>query len=1113
MALEIIYGPYLDNEDKYIFSNIKESLKRGQKVLYIVPEQASFDADKNVVESLGEKFSHLTETINFKRMAELVNSLYSKEKKDYITEEIKDLVLFGIIKKYASELKSLKGRSKNPDSILIFKNVISELRTHLVNYEMLSDIKEKFSKTPSLYNKINDLSLIMEKYDSYLKEAFLGYEDIFKALTKNITENKLYEDYEIYIDGFVHFSPSEFEVIKALFKNCRNLHVTLLLDKPEEKEKNDLFYITAQTFKKLKMLAQDCGASFLCTYQDIDTKKTLLNVFEDDTDKKSGQNIIAIDCKNPLDEVRSVIYEIKKCTKNGQRYSDISILSGNPDTYNAYLEKLLKASDISFFMDKKLPLSKNPVCKFFTNVLSCIKENYRYEDVACYIKSILFMYGDFDEISIFENYISNFRIKKPVFINREQWQQTFDIAKLKNSFLQKHEKSITKNYDSFIMPLAESFSVLKKKNKAEAYTNALKSFINTISFETKLKRFIETLSDFNEKQLYINAYNTFIRGVKHIEEILGEQEVEIYEYTALISQMLEIYKTGVLPNTIDAVTVSDLERGRTNEKKTVFIIGFNDGITPKNTSDTDYLSDVEREEIERLTDIQLPSSSWKNNSSFLALYRGAISAQDKLYISKSMNNMSGEEISPSFIWNNLKKSAAEYRIFEKSFVNISEAAQYVIENSFNPFSEKIKTDALLDETKKHMGELIEDVSQMEADGYFNPEKKLSKKLVDTLYQKKLNTSVSRIETYKKCAYSYFLRYLLKVNAPDKPEYDYAKTGTIVHNVLDDFSRRMKEENKDWADITEEYIDETLLGMVKSQILTHFPECNLFSAKTKYLINKLSRISKTAVLYIKEHYTSGQFTPIGYEIPVNSEGIQPLSFSLSDGSVMEIYGRIDRADIFADKDDTVFVRIIDYKSSSKSIDFALVKEGIRIQLLVYLQTLVKNGGQYLDIKNTILPGAAFYMAYDHSLLKFKNKPASEEITAALKEKFKLKGIILNDESVLYAIDKELEGRTDYKSEIADGVSVNKSGQINIKNLLYKEQFNLLLEDCEKLLKKTGDKILNGEFYIRPYKMSDKTACSYCDYKSICQFDKTMHSYKTVYSLGKDKYFEKRGEENG
>ena len=71
--------------------------------------------------------------------------------------------------------------------------------------------------------------------------------------------------------------------------------------------------------------------------------------------------------------------------------------------------------------------------------------------------------------------------------------------------------------------------------------------------------------------------------------------------------------------------------------------------------------------------------------------------------------------------------------------------------------------------------------------------------------------------------------------------------------------------------------------------------------------------------------------------------------------------------------------------------------------------------------------------------------------------------------------------------------------------------MLLEECESVIRSTGEKIVNGEFYIRPYRMSKKTGCDYCLYKGICYFDKTVHSYKTVHSLTKEDFFKKDEEE--
>lgn len=1109
MAVELIYGLSPKKARETIFSDIKKHIENGVKTVYIVPEQYAFSADSFVLETLGEKYSHLTDTINFKRMAKIVNAKYSPEITNFITEEIKDLILFNIVRDNASFLKSLKLRRKNKDNALIFKETLNELRAHLIDADKLTQISEKLSGEDFMADKLWDLSLIMREYEKYTDRLFCQYEDGFETLGKNIIKNSLYSDCEIYIDGFMHFSPAEISVVKALMQNCANIHITCLTDSPSPCDKGELFYITSKTCETLKKCALDLGINFSARHCDDGENNEITALYCGNAKKEAGF-LNVTECKTLQDEVRYVAYTVKKLTTMGAEYSDISVMCGDLSLYSDCLERIFTKSGISFFMDKKAPLTKSPVCRFFVNALNVILGDFKFEDVACYVKSVPFMTDEFDSVCIFENYISSFRLKKNVFVNPAEWQKTFDIAKLGNKYLSENENKINKVYKSLVLPLAQSFKNLKKKNSAQKYTNCIADFTKKLNFQKNLKKYLDGLSDFDKRQSGTNAYNTFLEGIRSIEKICDDKKLEADEYIMLVNQMLEVYQTGVLPNSLDKVTVTDTQRGRNDDKKYVFVLGMNDGITPKNESESGFLSDIEREKIEEISNISLPTSKWKNNSSYLSLYRSMLTFRHRLYISRYLVNEEGNRTSPSFVWNNMAGMAEKNEKFDKSFVNLNEAVSVAVKKTLNPFYEKTRDEALEKKAREHKGELLNDIENTQKEGWFSFEKKADKRLLDSLYQKKLSTSVSRLEAYRKCGYSYFLQYLLDVKKRTETDYDYAKTGTILHNVLERFSSMLSRENIPWEDISVDFAGESIKKLVNKEINDNFPSLNCFNPKTQYLKNKLSRLGKTAVLYIREHYREGSFVPLGYEIPVNDEGVQPLSIALSDGSVMEIYGRIDRADVFK-KDDTAYIRIIDYKQSDRSIDFALVREGISVQLFTYLKTLVENGKEYFNLEETLLPGAAMYMAYGNKLERFDNKLSEEELEKKVKNKFRMNGIVLNDESILEAMDNGFSEVPGFESSVATVSTDKKTGKINIKNLLYKEQFDMLLQECESTIKNTGENIVNGEFYIKPYRMGDKTGCDYCMYKGICYFDKTVHSYKTVSSLSKEDFFGSKNEE--
>ena len=79
--------------------------------------------------------------------------------------------------------------------------------------------------------------------------------------------------------------------------------------------------------------------------------------------------------------------------------------------------------------------------------------------------------------------------------------------------------------------------------------------------------------------------------------------------------------------------------------------------------------------------------------------------------------------------------------------------------------------------------------------------------------------------------------------------------------------------------------------------------------------------------------------LGLELGFGRRGsLPPLTFELQNGTKMELAGRIDRIDQ-AKTENGTYLRIIDYKSSSKDLNFTEIYYGIALQMLTYLDIVV------------------------------------------------------------------------------------------------------------------------------------------------------------------------------
>jgi ATP-dependent helicase/nuclease subunit B len=82
--------------------------------------------------------------------------------------------------------------------------------------------------------------------------------------------------------------------------------------------------------------------------------------------------------------------------------------------------------------------------------------------------------------------------------------------------------------------------------------------------------------------------------------------------------------------------------------------------------------------------------------------------------------------------------------------------------------------------------------------------------------------------------------------------------------------------------------------------------------------------------------------------------------------------------------------------------------------------------------------------------------------------------------------------------SDLISVGKTGILELA------QLDLLQNHTLTLLAASSEAILHGVVDIKPYKMNDQKACTYCKYSSFCQFDEllTDNVYNQMHKLAPD-----------
>jgi ATP-dependent helicase/nuclease subunit B len=54
---------------------------------------------------------------------------------------------------------------------------------------------------------------------------------------------------------------------------------------------------------------------------------------------------------------------------------------------------------------------------------------------------------------------------------------------------------------------------------------------------------------------------------------------------------------------------------------------------------------------------------------------------------------------------------------------------------------------------------------------------------------------------------------------------------------------------------------------------------------------------------------------------------------------------------------------------------------------------------------------------------------------------------------------------------------------------------------------SEEILSGRIEVKPYRLNQKSPCSFCKYKAVCRFDWQINEYNFLELLGKNNVLEK------
>ncbi len=1112
MPLRIIYGKAGTGKSSFIYNEINEKIKRNEKnkIYIITPEQFSFTAEKKLMEN--KKSVINAEVITFNRMAYRVMNEVGGNIHNSLTKCGKSMLIYSILQK---EKKNLNLLNKSDENIDLAMRTISEFKKNQVSIEELKKETENISDN-YLKIKLQDLILIYEKFNNNIENKYIDETDLLTKLSENIEKINLFKNAIFYIDEFVGYTKQELEIIKKLLNISKNVTITFCIDNLElnSNPDTDIFYPNKITLSKILKLLNDDEKIETVNLNKLNRFKNEELIYLENylynlkikKYEKEIKNINVFLSKNQYSEIEYVAKNIIKLVKNNNyKFNEIGIITKNVNTYSSLIKAIFTKYEIPVFIDEKKDLNQNILIRYILSILEIIIKNYSYESVFNYLK---INFSEFDEDDIFK--LEKYCIKYGIKNNKFKKDFIYEINKEEINYLNELRKKI-------INPIINLEKKINKKQNVKNIIKELYLFLINENIENKLNKKIKELENKNNFELakeYKISYEIIINIFDEISNIFNDEEFTLDNFYKIFKIGLKNSSLGKIPASQDGVTVGDTERSRTHKVKAIFIIGLNDGSFPSVNKDEGFINDTDREVLKE-KNIELAKGTLENlyDDNF-NIYKAFTTAEEKIILSYCQSDTDGKSLRPSTLILKIKKIfpnlIEQNDILEKEnyFVNEKELYEDFISKIICE-NDEIKNDNLFlfykyfnenNNYKKILKNNLNYIKKLKM-----PEK-IKKENIQKLYGTKLKTSVSKLETFKSCPYEYFLQYSLKIKEKEELKVKNLDTGSFMHEVINSFFEETKNNKINIKNIEDEEIEKIVNKIIDEKLNNN--KNYIFTATEKYklLVKRLKRIILKALKYIILGLKSGDFEVEGTEVAFDEKKgtYKPIEIKLENGKTVEIVGKIDRIDIAKDENNK-YIRIIDYKSSIKDIDYTNIYAGLQLQLITYLDAMCKI--------EDFIPAGILYFNLLEQMINSGKKMTDEEIEEKIKNNFKMKGLILADVRVAKMQDNNLMAGTQSKVIPA---YMDKSEMLSPKksSIATKEEFEKLQKYVINTIKEISEEILSGNIRLNPYYKNKKTPCEYCSYKNVCGFNSGI--FKTEYNFinkkQKEDIFEKLEKEN-
>lgn len=1120
----------------------------GPRLILLVPEQASYQMERTLVERAPQGVLHRAEVLSFRRLAFRVLEPAGAASRAALSDAARAMVLRHMVTLHRPQLRYYRRADRVAGLMERLGATVSELIQEAIAPD---DLVRAYDSTTVPIDpnaaKLHDLQLIYRAYLDYLGRERVDPTQYLALAREAMPPCVWLHGAEVWVDGFASFMQQEALTLALLARLCSRMEISLLLDPrlygasgrdSALADQARLFSRTLRTQEELGELLRRSGVAvetpiLLSSHEPPRTRgqatlarmeRTFFSQPEADAGAAVGGVEVAV-LPNRRLEAEYAVSRVCRWVQEQPgrfRYRDLAIIVRDLNPYHEWLAQALRARNVPFFIDRRRPMAHHPLVELLRAACQLAAEDMPLDTMRLLLKTGLLPLAT-EAADVLENYLLAHGIS-----GRQTWQQSrWTFAPRSALSEDRPEPSPYEQHEAERVHAAHA-AVMKalgpwlaaaadgNSHTGQDWADAIRRWLGLLETDTTVTRWAqeaEARGDLDQAEEHRQVLRDVDEFLGDLTTALREMSLPVDELGRVVESGLAEMTLGLAPPMLDQVLVGAIERSRHPEIKAAVILGFNDGVFPQTPAEDSILNDEDRERL-RAAGLRVRGATRERvlDESLLA-YVAVTRPSEELVVTYAAADEEGRELRPSpYLEALLRSCGLKEPIVVVDPVVSRRTWDIVTGGDFfariaGEFRARPAMGADDPTTRARWNELYESARGLAREHRIGQllsglkevvPARLSEAAVRRLYGAELHTSVSQLESYAACPFKHFAESSLKLRPRPVAELEAVDVGRLHHAVLEDFVGGLTQRHIALADLSAEQLTDTLRESC-ARVAEAMRAGEVVSvARDRYVTRRMAGYLARVVRAQQRLAKMGQARTLRTEVPFgfSRAGALPgLSITTPQGRRIVLRGFIDRVDV-AELTDECLGIVVDYKRSSElKLEASEVFHGLSLQLLAYALVVAEHGETLTG--RPIRPVAALYVPMTPAYESRKHpsaagKSSDKEEDAPLLGLSKPRGAIHRDGvAVLHPTF----------SEWSDGYGLylkkdGNLGNVGRSDAYEPESFDALLRHTKGRMGSLADAMLDGDIAVRPVRLKTFTACSWCTMSPVCRIDALLGGYRFV-----------------